>query len=131
MTPLGFAMELTRVRVAQGRSQRWLATASGVSRPHISRMESGDRMPSREVAELLAGALGLAGVERARFVMAAGFTPGDRDLVAVMLSSEPALRHALSILERAPENVANRLRAAISDAAWAAQGALERARSTE
>ena len=68
----GFAVLLQRLRVSAGLTQEQLAEAAGVSPRTVSDLERGiNRSARRDTAELLAEAMGLAGDERERFLLAA------------------------------------------------------------
>jgi transcriptional regulator with XRE-family HTH domain len=69
---LGFAGLLRQLRAAARLTQEELAEAAGLSPRSVSDLERGvNRTARRDTAELLAGALGLAGPVRALFVAAA------------------------------------------------------------
>ena len=74
-TPPTFATTLARLRTARRLNHRHLADASGLDHTYISRLERGKREPSRETVTVLAGALGLGDLDRARLLRAAGFWP--------------------------------------------------------
>ena len=69
---LGFGGLLRQLRAGAGLTQEELAEAAGLSPRGVSALERGvNRTARRDTAELLAGALGLAGTARAVFVAAA------------------------------------------------------------
>ncbi|WP_016697108.1 helix-turn-helix domain-containing protein [Actinoalloteichus spitiensis] len=53
----GLGRRVRRLRTRRGLSQQQLATVSGLSEPHLSRLESGDRLPSLNVLVRLAAGL--------------------------------------------------------------------------
>jgi len=122
MTNIVFAQELTTRRIAARMSQVDLGIAAEVDRSYINRMESGDRVPRRAVAESLANGLRLTGSDRATFLLAAGHAPDPEDMEAKVFADEPVLRHAMDVLQCAPEPVADRLRRIIAHAVVLAGG---------
>ena len=71
-----FAELLQRLRVRAGMTQEELAAAADVSPRTVSDLERGiNRTARRDTAELLAGAMGLAGPEREQFLAAARGKP--------------------------------------------------------
>ncbi len=66
-----FGQGLKQRRTALGLSQRDLAARVGCSAVTIRKFESGDRRPSWQLADLLAGALEIPEADRAAFVRAA------------------------------------------------------------
>uniref|UniRef100_A0A831X0P1 XRE family transcriptional regulator n=1 Tax=Thermorudis peleae TaxID=1382356 RepID=A0A831X0P1_9BACT len=71
-SPTLFGAELRRLREERGLSQSALARRARLDHTFISRLESGQREPSRESVEVLAAALGLAPPERQRLLGLAG-----------------------------------------------------------
>lgn len=63
-----FAQEVRSRRKALGLSQKELAYCAGCSIKTIEKIESGERRPSRQVAELVAHCLGLGELERPAFM---------------------------------------------------------------
>lgn len=68
-----FGVVLRRLREAHGSSQTALARRARIDRSFVSRLESGTRLPDRETALALAGALGATDEERDALLSAAGF----------------------------------------------------------
>ena len=68
-----FSALLRHHRTAMGVSQKTLARVTGLDRSYISRLESGDRDPSREVIEQLADALTLNSAQRVVLAASAGY----------------------------------------------------------
>ncbi len=122
--PTTFAARLRGHRIRRGWSQSRLAREAGFDHSHISRLERGGRTPSRAAVERLVDALGLDPTAEDQLLASAGYLPVDP---ASLLADEPVLMHALAILEGSPPSVADRLRAAISDAVWLADRAGRRA----
>ena len=84
----GFGATLRRHREAAGLTQPKLAALAGCDHAHISRMESGDREPSRTMVETLADALDLPPMARATLFAAAGYLP---DELAALTDAQLAL----------------------------------------
>lgn len=72
-----FGDVLAELRLAMGYSQNRVARAAGCDHSHISRLETGQRQPSRAVVLRLAAALGLSADGRDRLLLAAGLLPDD------------------------------------------------------
>jgi WD40 repeat protein/transcriptional regulator with XRE-family HTH domain len=91
-TVLGFAGLLRQLRAEARLTQEELAEAAGISPRSVSDLERGvNRTARKDTAELLAGALGLAGPARAVFVAAArGRAPAAEVLAAVRGEARPA-----------------------------------------
>lgn len=70
-----FGVTLSTIRCARGLSKRCLAQAAGFDHSLISRLESGQRAPSRETVMTLCGALPATPSERDRLLLAADFAP--------------------------------------------------------
>jgi WD40 repeat protein/transcriptional regulator with XRE-family HTH domain len=89
---LGFAGLLRQLRAEAKLTQEELAEAAGISPRSVSDLERGvNRTARKDTAELLAGALGLAGPARAVFVAAArGRAPAAEVLAAVRGEAGPA-----------------------------------------
>src|SRR5580704_11849085 len=89
---LGFAGLLRLLRAEARLTQEELAKAAGLSPRSVSDLERGiNRTARKDTAELLAGALGLAGPVRAVFVAAArGRAPAAQVLAAVRGQAAPA-----------------------------------------
>ena len=71
-----FAVELGRLRRKRGISQAELSRRAGVDTSSISRLECGERDPSRDMAERLAEALACSQSERAVLLQAASYHAG-------------------------------------------------------
>ena len=82
---LGFGSLLRQLRAEAGLTQEELAEAAGLSPRSVSDLERGiNRTARKDTAELLAGALGLAGTARPVFVAAArGRAPAEEVLAAL------------------------------------------------
>ena len=82
---LGFGGLLRQLRAEAGLTQEELAEAAGLSPRSVSDLERGIHPTARkDTAELLAGALGLAGPARPLFVAAArGRAPAEQVLAAL------------------------------------------------
>jgi len=97
---LGFAGLLRQLRAEAMLTQEELAEAASVSPRAVSDLERGvNRTARKETAELLAGALGLAGTANASFVAAArGRAPAAEALAAIrgQAAEAPALTPARS-----------------------------------
>jgi WD40 repeat protein/transcriptional regulator with XRE-family HTH domain len=89
---LGFGGLLRRLRGEAGLTQEELAGAAGLSPRSVSDLERGvNRTARQDTAELLAGALGLAGPVRGVFVAAArGRAAAEEVLAALREAAEPA-----------------------------------------
>jgi transcriptional regulator with XRE-family HTH domain len=72
-----FSTILRQLRAERGLNQSRLAERANLSHSHVSRLESGDRQPSRPVVSDLAAALGCTDAERDVLLLAAGFTEGE------------------------------------------------------
>jgi transcriptional regulator with XRE-family HTH domain len=99
LTTAGFGELLRRVREQARLSQSRLAQVAGFDHSYVSRLESGQRAPTREAVLRLAAAMGLSAALRDRLLTAAGFLPqraehlfGDRpvltDVVHLLQSEE-------------------------------------------
>ena len=89
---LGFGGLLRQLRAEAGLTQEELAEAAGLSPRSVSDLERGIHPTARkDTAELLAGALGLAGPARPLFVAAArGRAPAEQVLAALRGEAAPA-----------------------------------------
>lgn len=93
---LGFGLTLRDIRETRPRlSQSRLAELAGLDHSYLSRIEAGQRVPSRQVVLALADALAATDIERDRLLIAAGFMPEDSGSI---LSDEPVLLEALDVL---------------------------------
>jgi len=70
-----FGSLLKQLRESRGLSQSKLGRRCGTSHATVSRLESGDRVPSRPMVSRLARAMSLDDVELAQLFAAAGFWP--------------------------------------------------------
>src|SRR5580704_16897253 len=99
---LGFAGLLRLLRAEARLTQEELAKAAGLSPRSVSDLERGiNRTARKDTAELLAGALGLAGPVRAVFVAAArGRAPAAQVLTAVrgQAAAAPEVQPAESLV---------------------------------
>lgn len=73
-----FGSDLASLRRAAGLSQSALAERAGCDHSHISRLETGHRMPTREMVLTLAMALDLGPRDRDRLLLSVRFAPGRR-----------------------------------------------------
>jgi transcriptional regulator with XRE-family HTH domain len=74
---LSFGQTMKALRESRRMSQGQLGRATGYDHSYISRIEAGNRRPSREVVSHLADTLGLVDNERNAFFAAGGFLPED------------------------------------------------------
>jgi transcriptional regulator with XRE-family HTH domain len=85
-----FGSLLKELRESRGLSQNKLGRRCGTSHATISRLESGDRVPSRAMVSRLARAMSLGDIESAWLFAAAGFWPtvavNDRQFLLATLS---------------------------------------------
>lgn len=65
-------------------SQTALADLIGIDHSYVSRLESGQREPDRDVLAVLAAVLDLGRVDRAALYLAAGYAPDDPKMRAVL-----------------------------------------------
>ena len=88
---LGFGGLLRQLRAEAGLTQEELAEAAGLSPRSVSDLERGiNRTARKDTAELLAGALGLAGPARPLFMAAArGRAPAEEVLAALREAAAP------------------------------------------
>src|SRR5579859_6216485 len=88
---LGFGALVRQLRAEAGLTQEELAEAASLSPRSVSDLERGIHLTARkDTAELLAGALGLAGAARPLFVAAArGRGPAEQVLAAVREAAAP------------------------------------------
>jgi transcriptional regulator with XRE-family HTH domain len=87
---LGFAGLLRHLRAEARLTQEELADAAGLSPRSVSDLERGvNRTARKDTAELLAGALGLAGPARARFVAAARGRGPAAEVLAALYEEVP------------------------------------------
>ncbi|MBX6342854.1 MAG: helix-turn-helix transcriptional regulator [Thermomicrobiaceae bacterium] len=93
---LSFAQLLKQYRESVRMSQSRLAEASGFDHSYVSRLESGNRMPTREAVTKLADALELSGSQRDKLFATAGFMP---QRVESLLADEPILTEVFQLLQ--------------------------------
>src|SRR5687767_6216650 len=91
--PFGSALRAHRDQI--GMSQSRLGDRAGFDHSYVSRLESGERTPSRDAVWLLAEALGLSMAETDQLLALAGFVPDDP---AILLSNWPALATLAGVL---------------------------------
>jgi len=72
---MNFGKYLSVARMQKGFSQSRLARTVGCDHSFISRIEAGERNPSREMTETIADALELNSTERDSLMLAAGYAP--------------------------------------------------------
>ena len=93
-----FGRLLRAYRRREGLSQTALATRAQLGNSHVSRLESGDRQPSRDTVLALAQALRLNDQQYDRLLVAAGLAPTwardarTRRLVRQFHAARPAMR---------------------------------------
>jgi len=92
----GFAAELKRLREARGLTRKALAGLAYVDPSTMTRLEKGERGPSREVVDRLATALGATLGEEHALLRAAGFLTDE----AAELLDEPELARIAALLAR-------------------------------
>lgn len=90
-------------------SQSRLAEIAGFDHSYVSRLESGNRTPTREAVAKLAAALDLEPERRDNLLAAAGYMP---QRVESLLAGEPVLSQVLQLLQRhdIPEAVRGNVR---------------------
>ena len=89
--PLTFGQQLCKVRNEAGMSSYRLAVASGFDHSHISRLQSGERNPSREAVLRIAEVMRCTPLERDRLLVLAGHMPegdGIRKMIYLSLWGE-------------------------------------------
>ena len=82
-----FAATLARLRTARRLNHNQLAAACGLDHSYISRLERGNREPSREAVLVLAAALMASDYDRALLLRAAGYWP-DEPAVALIIAHD-------------------------------------------
>lgn len=76
MSPASQLAELVRTaREAKGLSRKQLADLAGLDPSYLSRIESGERLPSRDLVLALADALGVSDQQMQTWLVAAGYAP--------------------------------------------------------
>ncbi|HMM40627.1 MAG TPA: helix-turn-helix domain-containing protein [Thermomicrobiales bacterium] len=96
VTMAGFAPLLRELRDRRRLSQSRLAEAAGFDHSYVSRLESGNRMPTRDAVQKLADAMALGDGERDALLAAAGFMPGR---IESLFANEPVLSEVLGLLQ--------------------------------
>lgn len=120
-----FAKKLKELRGIAGLSQSRLAEASGFDHSYVSRLESGNRVPTRDAVEKLSEALRLNDGQLDSLLASAGFMP---QRIESLFADEPVLSDVLSILQsqEIPEpvraNVRQMLEVMVHQARLAAEG---------
>jgi len=97
-----FARMLHDERRRQGLSQAALARSIDINHATLSRLESGERRPSRVMAMRIANGLGIDGEERVQFLAAAGYT-------TTGIERDPTVTDLIEILNRPDIPLALRL----------------------
>lgn len=90
-----FARMLKEFREDRGISQSRLAEASNFDHSYVSRLESGNRAPTREAVTKLSDALRLDANQRDTLLAAAGFMP---QRVESLFADEPVLSDVFQLL---------------------------------
>lgn len=118
-----FGGTLKFLREACRINQTKLAELADFDHSYVSRLESGERLPTREAVERLATALKLGKTEEDKLLAAAGFVPRD---VASLLNGEPILNEILEILQddNVPNTYRDNLRLVLGNLAAMARGSL-------
>lgn len=120
-----FARLLKQFREERGVSQSRLAEYSHFDHSYVSRLESGNRAPTREAVSKLSDALKLDAGQRDSLLAAAGFMP---QRVESLFADEPVLSDVFSLLrsddipEPVRSNVRQMLKVMVQQARLASQG---------
>jgi len=116
-----FAFLVRLFRCRQDWSQTQLAERMGVNNSYISRIEKGERIPSRKMLIRLSETLDLGNDDEDLLLASAGHDPaGD-----TLLANEPVVVQLLGVLSRAPEDIADDLRETVAVATVATHNLLE------
>lgn len=109
----GFAGLLRDMRDRRRLSQSRLAEAAGFDHSYVSRLESGNRMPTRDAVLKLGDAMALEESERDALLASAGFMPGR---IESLFANEPVLSEVLGLLQdgSVPDEVRDDVRRMIS-----------------
>lgn len=91
-----FPAVLAEMRNRRRLSQSRLAEAAGFDHSYVSRLEAGNRMPTRDAVIKLSDALQLLEPERDGFLASAGFMPGN---VESLFAAEPVLSEVIGLLQ--------------------------------
>lgn len=104
-----FSQLLKQYREAVRMSQSRLAEVAGFDHSYVSRLESGNRTPTREAVIKLAEALAVSAEQRDNLLATAGYMP---DRVESLLADEPVLTEVLRLLQsrEVPEAVRHDVR---------------------
>lgn len=81
---LRFSTLLGIFRRREGLSQSKLAELIGVIPSYMSRLESGEREPDRDVVIMIGVVLGLHRLDRAALLLSAGYAPDDPSMQALL-----------------------------------------------
>lgn len=113
MMAVSFAALLRELRDRRRLSQSRLAAAAGFDHSYVSRLESGNRMPTRDAVQKLADAMALGDEDRDALLASAGFMPGR---IESLFADEPVLSEVLGLLQdgRVPNEVRDDVRRMIS-----------------
>lgn len=108
-----FRRRLKSLREERRWSQERLADQAGMDHSLVSRLEGGQRAPTRDAVEKLARGLNLPDEEKDRLLIAAGYFPDHAESV---LFEEPAVRSLYKVLRDVdtPEPVRDNIRQVIS-----------------
>lgn len=90
-----FGRMLRELRKDRYLSQSRVAHFAGFDHSYVSRLESGDRDPSREAVETIARVLRLSGPDTDELLMAAGFMPNN---AASVIDREPVVARLYEFL---------------------------------
>ena len=96
MTANTFARCLMDMRGIARMSQSRLSDIAGFDRSYVSRLELGQRLPSRDAVLRLSAAMQLSADNRDRLLLAAGYMPLD---VRNLIDSEPVIGDLVALLE--------------------------------
>lgn len=108
-----FRRQLKTLREERRWSQERLADQAGMDHSLVSRLEGGQRTPTRDAVEKLARGLELLADGKDRLLIAAGYFPDHAESV---LFDEPAVRRLYAVLRdtETPEPIRNNIRQVIS-----------------
>lgn len=93
-----FGTLLRQWRTTRHLSQLALATDAGISTRHLSFLETGRALPSREMVQLLSGQLGVPAADRNALLVAAGYAPLYEDMPAESVAGADLQRVVDAIL---------------------------------
>lgn len=108
-----FSDTLRRYRQRARLSQSRLAGIAGFDHSYVSRLESGNRTPTRSAVVALGKAMQLSQVDMDSLVASAGYMPGQ---VESLLADEPVISEAFAVLRdvSVAEEAKDDLRASIA-----------------